>query len=250
MSAPHSNGVEVHSDVGKFEQTQWTIILKARQEGSPGASEALEAFARTYWPPLYRFIRREGHSRHDAQDLTQGFYQHFLDKHLLDCVGERRGKFRNFLLTCLKHFLSDERDRAEALKRGGGMSFISLDALETEERDAMEPSDGLTADQIYERRWAQTILECAQERLREKYAAKGNLALYEALKGLLLGEKAEASYSEIARGLDSTEQAIKSAARLLREQFFKILRKQIERTVGNPSEIDDEIRHLITALAA
>jgi RNA polymerase sigma-70 factor (ECF subfamily) len=239
----------MHSDAGKFEQTQWTIILKAREEGAPGASEALEAFARTYWPPLYRFIRREGHSRHDAQDLTQGFYQHFLDKHLLNCVGERRGKFRNFLLTCLKHFLSDERDRAEALKRGGGMCFISLDALEAEERDALEPSDGLTPDQVYERRWAQTVLDCAQARLREKYAAKGNLALYEALKGLPLGEKAEASYAEIARRLESTEQGIKSAAKHLREHFFRILRKQIERTVGSPGEIDEEIRHLIAAMA-
>jgi RNA polymerase sigma-70 factor (ECF subfamily) len=249
MSHSPTQGTDPPSSGGRFEQTQWTIILKAREEGAPGAAEAMEEFARAYWPPLYRFIRREGYNRQDAQDLTQGFYQHFQEKHLLERITERNGKFRNYLLTCLKHFLSDERDRAAALKRGGGQSFISMDALEEEERHALEPADGLTADQIYERRWAQAVLASAQERLREMYATKGKAALYEALKDLLLGEKSEATYVEIARGLGTTEQAIKSAAKQLREQFFKGVRKEIERTVSDPREIDDEIRYLISVVA-
>src|SRR5688572_17757323 len=196
MSSSPPDGANSRTRGGSFEPTQWTIILRAREEGAPGADEALDAFARNYWPPLYLYIRREGYNRHDAEDLTQGFYQHFQEKHLLDRITERNGKFRNYLLTCLKHFLSDERDRAEALKRGGGKNFISLDALEAEERDALEPSDGLTADQIYELRWAQAILTQAQERLREKYAAKERAAIYEALKDSLLGTKTEATYAE------------------------------------------------------
>jgi len=238
----------MRSCAGRFEQTQWTMVLKARDEDAPGAPEALEAFARTYWSPLYRFIRREGYSQHDAQDLTQGFYQHFLDKHLLGRVIERTGRFRNYLLTCLKHFLSDERDRTEALKRGGNKTFISRDAVDVEERDALEPIDRLTPEQIFERRWAQAVLETVRERLREKYQAKGKAALYDALRNLPLGEKTETSYAEIAQRLGMTEQAVKSAASFLREQFFQILRREIERTVAGPGEIDEEIRYLIAVL--
>ena len=248
MSSPPSNAVEVHSDVAKFEQTQWTIILKAREAGAPGAGEALEAFARTYWPPLYRFIRREGHNRHDAQDLTQGFYQHLLDKHLLNCVGERRGKFRNFLLTCLKHFLSDERDRAEALKRGGGTRFISLDALETEERDAMEPSHGLTPDQVYEQRWTRTLLARAEARLREEHLAADQKELYDSLKDVLQGGATEDGYAQIAARFGMSESAIKSKVHRLRQRHQEILREEIGRTVSCRAEIDEEIRHLISVL--
>jgi RNA polymerase sigma factor (sigma-70 family) len=248
MNSCLPNSIDSRSGGGRFEQTQWTIILRARVDDAPGAADAMEAFARIYWPPIYRYIRREGYSPHDAQDLTQGFYAHFLEKQLLDRVGERTGKFRNYLLTCLKHFLSDERDRAQALKRLPKGGFISRDAMEAEERDALEPSDSLTPDEIYGRRWARAIRERAQERLRGQYEAKGKATLYEALKGLLLGEKTETSYAEIARGLGTSEQAIKSAAKLLREKFFQILRKEIERTVGSPGEIDEEIRHLIVVL--
>lgn len=248
MSLLPVNGVDSDSCRGRFEPTQWTLIFKAREKGTPGAAEALEEVAEAYWPPLYRFIRREGYSRHDAQDLTQGFYQHLLEKNLLEPVTERSGKFRNYLLICLKNFLSDARDRAAALKRGGGKSFISLDALEAEERDAMEPARGLTADEIYERRWAQTILAAAQERLREKYASKGKSDLYEALKAVPQGERTDTTYSEIAVRLGMTEVAVKSAAKQLREQFFKSVRKEVERTVSNSKEIDDEIRYLISVL--
>ena len=245
MNSCVPNSIDSRSGGGRFEQTQWTIILRAREVDAPGAADAMETFARTYWAPIYRYIRREGYNPHDAQDLTQGFYAHFLEKQLLSRVGERTGKFRNYLLTCLKHFLSDERDRAQAQKRLPKGGFISRDAMELEERDAMEPSDHLTPDQIFERRWIQSALERAQEQLRESYEARRKLALYQALKNLPLGEKTEITYAEIAQRLQMTEQAIKNAAISLRGEFFKILRKEIERTVGSPEEVDEEIRHLI-----
>jgi len=249
MSSLPPNNHHSHSGSGRFEKTQWTIILKARQQGGAGATDAMEIFARTYWPSIYRFIRRDGYNPHDAQDLTQGFYRHFLEKQLLNGVGERTGRFRNYLLTCLKHFLSDERDRADALKRGGGKTFISRDAMEAEERDAVEPCDWLTPAQIFERRWMQTVLETAQERLREKYEVKGKQALYAALKDSPLEGKTEGSYAEIGQRLGMTEQAVKSASQQLRERFLKELRREIARTVENPGEIDEEIRHLLGLLA-
>ncbi len=245
---PVSSG-ETRACNGRFEQTQWTIILRARAEGADGAREAMDRFAGAYWQPLYQFIRREGYGPQDAEDLTQGFYQHLLQKQLLNGVGERTGRFRNYLLTCLKHFLSDERDRAEALKRGGGKTIFSRDALEAEEREAVEPSDCLTPDQIFERRWAQAILLRGHEALREKYVARGKGALFQALQNLTLGGRTEASYAEIARQHGMTEQGVKSAANQLRQQFFKVVRREIERTVNDPRETDDEIRYLISVLA-
>jgi RNA polymerase sigma-70 factor (ECF subfamily) len=235
---------------GRFERTRWTLILKARDEAAPGAAEAIEQFARNYWPPLYRFIRRQGYSRHDAEDLTQGFYSHFLNKRLLDRVTERQGKFRNFLLACLKHFLSDERDRAGALKRGGDRSFISLDALEAEERDAVESADSMTADQIYERRWACELFARAQQRLRKEYHARGRAALYESLRELPFGGEADAGYAEIAARLGMSKSAINSAAHQLRKSYQRILREEIGRTVSRREEIDEEIRYLIGLLAS
>jgi RNA polymerase sigma factor (sigma-70 family) len=234
---------------GRFERTRWTLILKARDQAAPGAAEAMEHFARNYWRPLYCFIRREGYNRDDAQDLTQGFYGHFLNKRLLERVTERQGKFRNFLLTCLKHFLSDERDRAGALKRGGENCFISLDALEAEEREALGPVDGTTADQIYDRRWARELLGRALQRLRKEYHARGRTALYESLKDLPLGGKADASHAEIATRMGVSESAINSAVFQLRKCYQKILREEVGRTVSRREEIDEEIRYLISLLA-
>src|SRR5262245_19465431 len=154
---PKSDGTSSRHQ--RFALTQWTVVLKARDEQTAGAQEAMEELCQLYWAPLYHFIRREGYQRHDAEDLTQALYHHFQEKHLLHRVQDRRGKFRSFLLTCLKHFLSDQRDRAAAQKRGGGQRFVSLDAFEAEERDAFEPTNDLTADQLYERRWAKALLD-------------------------------------------------------------------------------------------
>ncbi|HXJ58403.1 MAG TPA: sigma-70 family RNA polymerase sigma factor [Verrucomicrobiae bacterium] len=240
-----SDGTGSHQPFGL---TQWTIVLKARDEKTPGAQEAMEELCRAYWAPLYHFIRREGYRRHDAQDLTQAFYHHFYEKHLLHRVTERRGKFRSFLLTCLKYFLCDQRDRAKALKRGGGQSFVSLDAFEAEERDAVEPTNGLTADRLYERRWARALLDRVEQRLRQEYVIDGRQALYQALAELPQGGKTEAGYSSLACQLGMSEAAVKSAAHRLRLRHQRVLREEIGRTVGGREEVEEEIRYMIRAL--
>ena len=230
----------------RFERTQWSLILKARDEGAPGAESAMDEFARRYWPCLYRFIRRRGYSHHDAEDLTQSFYHHFQEKHLLSRVEEHRGRFRNYLLTCLKHFLSDEHDKRSAEKRGGKTQFIARDALEAEERDALEPADELTADQVFARRWGRIILDTAVARLQDEYTKKGLRTLYDALKELPSGGTPDASYAEIALRLGKSESAIKSAANQLKNRWRMILREEVGRTVCRREDIDDEIRFLST----
>ena len=230
---------------GRFEPTRWTIILRARQDGAPGAAEALENFARTYWPPIYRFIRWQGYKRDDAHDLTQGFYAHFLEKQLLNAVGERTGRFRNYLLTCLKHFLSDERDRAQALKRGGHLMIISREAMEAEEQAALEPADDVTPMQIFEQRWAEAIFADAMNALRAEYERRGQIALFEELKELQPGKHGERSHAAIADSLKMTTQAVKNAALAFRRRYAECLRKQVAKTVACAGEIEQELNHLI-----
>jgi RNA polymerase sigma-70 factor (ECF subfamily) len=244
MSSPAS-GADTRAGNDRFEQTQWTVILKARDEGAPGAAEAMETFARSYWPPIYRYIRREGYGRDDAQDLTQSFYQHLLRKQLLNGVGERTGRFRNYLLTCLKHFLADERDHAQARKRGGGKIIISRDAMDEEERNALEPSDKLTPAQLFERRWAQAVLTDAMNRLRADYQRRGQGALFEELKDLQPGSHGERSHAVIARSLGMTEQAIKNAVLTFRRRYADCLRRQVARTVETSGQIEEELNYLI-----
>ena len=245
MSNSPPNVDDTRSGGGQFEQTQWTVILKARQEGDPSAAEALETFAQSYWPSIYRYIRREGYKRHDAEDLTQGFYAHFLGKQLLNGVGERTGRFRNYLLTCLKHFLFDERDRAEAVKRGGGKIILSRDAVDAEERDAIEPRDNLTPDLSFDQRCAETVFRDAMYRLRADYERRGQLVLFEQLKELQPGQHGERSHATIAASLGMTTQAIKNAALTFRRRYAECLRHEVGRTVAHPSDVDEELNHLI-----
>lgn len=232
-----------------FEQTQWTLILKAADQGNPEGAAAMEEFARAYWPAIYRFIRREGCTSHDAHDLTQAFYQHFLENDLLARIKERRGKFRSFLLTCLKHFLSDDRDHARALKRGGGRTLVALDALEAEERDAIEPVESVTADQLYDRRWAQTVMEMAAARLRDEYTSRGKADLYNAIKDLQPGRHGEETYAAIGARLGMKEQAIKDAVRDFRIRYGDMVRQEVAKTVSDPEEVDEEIRNLIEIMS-
>jgi RNA polymerase sigma-70 factor (ECF subfamily) len=162
-----------------FVTTHWSVVLRAREKDSPDSAAARERLCHTYWPPLYHYLRRNGHSTHDAQDLTQEFLSRFLHREWLDHLQDQRGKFRSFLLTFLKHFLSDQRDLANALKRGGGQTWISLDACEAEERDALGPVDGLSADQIYDRRWARAVMDEAAARVRAELFAGRKTQLFE-----------------------------------------------------------------------
>ena len=232
-----------------FATTQWSVVVAVRDGGSAEAFTALEGLCRSYWRPVYAYIRRDGFGREDAQDLTQEFFRRLIEKEWMDRLEHRRGKFRSFLLTFLKHFLSDERDRVGAKKRGGGQHFISLDELKAGESDAFEPPESLTADQVFERRWAQTLMERAVARLCQEYVAAGQAELFNQLKDLQPGERGERHYATIGQRLGMSEGAIKSAMRRLRLRHRDILRHEIGRTVATREEVDNEIRHLIEALS-
>jgi RNA polymerase sigma-70 factor (ECF subfamily) len=167
-----------------FATTHWSVVLAAKQREGPHAEAALERLCRIYWPPLYGYIRRQGYDAEAARDLTQGFLSRFIHKEWLNHLQDRRGRFRSFLLAFLKHFLSDQRDRERAQKRGGGRALISLDQMAEEERAWAEPVDHLTPEQVFERRWAQALMERAVQRLRDEYAERDKTALYEVLKDI------------------------------------------------------------------
>ena len=233
---------------GVFATTHWSVVLAAKGGGSPRSDEAMEKLCRAYWPPLYAYIRREGHSATDAQDLTQEFFARLLAKDYLQHLRHQEGKFRSFLLTFVKHFLSDERHKAGAQKRGGGKIFVSLDDTSAEERYLDVPVNGLSPDQIFDRRWAQTVMERALNRLHKEYEAGGKAALFEQLKDIQPGEHGESSYAEIGVRLGLAEGTIASAAHRLRKRHREILREEIAQTVARPEEIDEEIRNLLAVL--
>lgn len=233
--------------LGRFATTQWSVVWRARQ-GDPEACEALERVCRVYWQPLYAFIRREGHGPEDAQDLTQEFFARLVQQNWLNRLHHQNGKFRSFLLTFLRHFLSDQRDRSHAKKRGGGRCFLSLDQFEHEERELIGPVDHLTAEDLYNRRWIQAILEESLDQLRSEYASTGRLALYEQLSDLEPGERQSAGYLRAAAALDMSQAAVKSAVHRLRARYRQIIRERVAETVTRSEDVDNEIRELMNLL--
>jgi RNA polymerase sigma-70 factor (ECF subfamily) len=231
-----------------FATTHWSVVLTAKNGDAAQAAGALERLCQTYWPPLYAYIRREGHGVADAQDLTQEFFSALLQKDYLQYLQDRRGKFRSFLLTLLKHFLADQRDKAATQKRGGGKTFVSLDDTSVDDRYFAEPS-GVGPDQVFERQWAQTILEQAVKRLREEYLAQGQGALFDRMKDFQPGKHGTFSYVEVGAQLGMTESAVKSAVHRLRLRHREILREEIAHTVADSEEIDEEIRYLLTLVS-
>lgn len=233
----------------QFVTTRWTIVLTAGHSDSTQAHVALEKLCQTYWYPLYAYVRRQGHSPEDAQDLTQAFFAKLIAKHYLGDVDRSKGKFRSFLLASLKHFLANEWDKTRAQKRGGSHPFIALDAQTAESRYHLEPVDTMTADKIYERRWALTLLDEVLKRLREKYAAEGKGKLFDQLKVTLTGERSTIPYAEIGTQLGMTEGAVKVAVHRLRQRYRETLRAEIAETVASPGEVEEELRHLFSALS-
>mgnify|MGYP001185071297 CR=1 FL=1 len=230
-----------------FATTHWSVVLAAGSRESPEASAALEKLCCTYWYPLYAYVRREGHTPADAQDLTQGFFADLLARNALAHVGREKGKFRSFLLAALRHFLSDQRDQARAVKRGGGKEMLSLDAEKAEGRYGLEPIERLDAEKIYERRWAMTLLGQAWTRLREESVAHGKLQQFERLAEFVAGE-AEVTCVSAASELGLTESAMRSVVHRLRERYRALIREEIACTVSAPGEIDEELRYLITVM--
>jgi len=232
-----------------FATTHWSVVLTAQGE-SPAAQEALEKLCRTYWRPVYGFIRRQGAGPEEAEDLTQGFFALLLERRDLDAVRREKGRLRSYLLTSLKHFLASEQRRAMAIKRGKGQRLVPLEELSAKERIEMEPADHLSADRLYERRWASSLMEQVLRRLKEEYRAAGNAALFDWLKQLLTDEPGAPSRAEIAARLGMTENAVWQALHRFRHRYQVLLREEIGHTVAIASDIEDELRYLLSVLRA
>jgi RNA polymerase sigma-70 factor (ECF subfamily) len=232
-----------------FVTTHWSVVLSARKKDSPQSAAALETLCRTYWYPLYAYVRRQGHSPPDAQDLTQGFFARLLEKDYLKAAAREKGRFRTFLIVALKRFLANEWDRARAQKRGGGQVALSLDTELAEQRYRVEPVEGSTAEKVFERRWALTLLDRTMMRLRQEFGGAGKSEEFDRLKVCLTAERGEISYAEIAKGLGMTEGAARVAVHRLRKRFRDIFREEIAHTVSGPEEIEEEVRYLMGALA-
>jgi RNA polymerase sigma factor (sigma-70 family) len=232
-----------------FTTTHWSVVLEAQGE-SPAAQEALEKLCRMYWRPIYGFVRRQGAGAEDAEDLTQGFFALLLERKDLNTVRKEKGRLRSYLLTSVKHFLADESRHAMAVKRGKGQRLIPLDDIREREGIDVERSDRLTADQIYERRWAFTVLEQVMARLRDEYRSAGNVRFFDQMKKMLMDEPGRPSQAQVANEFDMTENAVKQAFYRFRQRYQTLLREEIAHTVAMPSDIEDELRHLVAVVRA
>ena len=230
-----------------FATTHWSVVLTA-QGASPAADEALEKLCRSYWPPLYGFVRRQGYTPEEAQDLTQGFFALRLERRDLTSVRQEKGRLRSYFLASIKHFLANERRRARAIKRGQRPLLIPLDGVRGEELAELNRSESLSADRIYDRRWAMTVLEQVFARLRQECHTFGNARLFDRLSELLSDEPGRPSQKHIAHEFGMTENAVKQAFHRLRRRYRELLREEIAHTVATSEDIENELRALIAAL--
>ena len=230
-----------------FTTTHWSVVLEAQGE-SPAAHEALENLCRTYWRPIYSFVRREGLGPEEAKDITQGFFALILERKDFHSVRQEKGRLRSFLLASLKNFMANERRDAAAIKRGGGRTLIPLHGIESDDFSELDRGNMLSADLLYDRRWAFTVLDRVFARLREEFQRSANAPLLERLNTLLSDEPDRPSQADIAREFGMTENAVKQAFHRLRQRYRQLLRQEVAHTVATPAEIGDELRHLIAAL--
>ena len=233
----------------QFTTTHWSVVLAARDTASPEADVALAELCRTYWYPLYAFVRRKGHGPHDAQDLTQSFFARLLEKNYVAQADRERGRFRTFLLAALTHFLADEWDKTQRLKRGGGREVISFDAASAEERYRLEPIDQLDAAKLYERRWVTTLFDKVLSRLEQEFRDSGKARLFDALKGSLLADDSALSQTELGAQLGLKEDAVKQTVHRMRRRYRELFREEIAQTVAGPGEVEEELKHLFAVLS-
>jgi RNA polymerase sigma factor (sigma-70 family) len=230
---------------GVFRTTHWSVVVRAGDSQSPEAASALERLCVTYWYPLYVFVRRKGYGHEDASDLTQAFFARFLEKRALRFVDASLGKFRTFLLTSMANFLTNEWEKSQAQRRGGGSRAISLDEAAAERRYDLEPAEHVTPETIFERRWAQTVIDEVIERL----AAETEEKRFEVLKGFLLEEKGAVSYEVASAELGMSVAAITSAIHRMRARFRALLFEEVADTVEKPEDVEGELRHLLAVLS-
>ncbi|HEU0275783.1 MAG TPA: sigma-70 family RNA polymerase sigma factor [Candidatus Udaeobacter sp.] len=243
------SGTVLNEDKGSiaFTTTHWSVVLEAQGQ-SQAAQQALEKLCRTYWRPVHGFIRRQGIRPDEAEDFTQGFFSLLLARRDFDAVRKEKGRLRSYLLTSVKHFIASEQRRAMTLKRGRGQQPIPLEELRTNLEAAMEPAGPLSADRLYERRWALTLMEQVLHRLKDEYCVAGNAALFNSLKELLPDEPGAKSRADIAMQLGMTDNALRQAFHRFRHRYQLLLREEIGNTVAVASDVEDELRHLINVL--
>lgn len=229
-----------------FPVTRWSMVRRAQDKEGAQSQRALSDLCQVYWSPLYSYIRRTGKSPHDAEDLTQAFFARLLEKDHLATAGQEKGKLRSFLLVMLKRFMCNEYERSQAAKRGGGREHISIDQELAEKRYQFEPPDEQTPEAIFDKHWALTLLDRVLETLRAEYEKAGRLETFEVLKDCLSWRSGENPYVDLAKQLDSTEGAIKAAVFRMRKRYRKILEEEIADTVAGQSEVDEELRHLMS----
>ncbi len=231
-----------------FPSTHWSVVLTAHADNPVHARQALESLCHVYWYPLYAFLRRRGHQPADAEDLVQGFIAHLLDHQFFEVADPAKGRFRSYLLASLNHFLADAADWAGRLKRGDGRPPLSLDAVLAECRYSQEPTDPSNPEQLYERRWALTLLDTVLHRLETEAAESGRASLFQQIKGVLLGDRSGVRYAELAPQLGLSEAALTMTVHRLRRRYRELVRAEIANTVSRPFEIDEEMRHLFQVL--
>ena len=233
------------SDV--FAPTRWTVVLAAGRERTEQSDAALEELCRTYWYPLYVYVRRHSRTKEDAEDLTQAFFERVLEKNYFAGLDRERGKFRAFLLAALKHFLANEREKAHSQKRGGGAVSLPLDWQEADTRYRIEPADRLSPDKLFDRAWVLTLLERVIARLRGELVAAGKTELFAQLKPFLELASNAVSYAEAATALQMNETAVRVTVHRLRRRYRELLRDELTQTLADPQQFDEELRSLFAA---
>jgi DNA-directed RNA polymerase specialized sigma24 family protein len=232
-----------------FVTTHWSVVLASADEDSPQARAALEQLCRTYWYPLYAYVRRRGYSHEDAQDLTQGFLLRWLDSKSFARADASKGRLRSFLLAGLNYFLSDQRDRASAQKRGGGRPTLSLmDAQTADKRYRLEPVDERSPEKLFERRWALTLLDQVLARSEQEFREAGKAELFQRLRAFLIAGTSEESYAEVGAELGMSREAVKKAVQRMRQRYYELFREEVAHTVADPAEVEQELRYLCAVI--
>ena len=250
MPVPESDHKPASAE-GRFASTHWSVVLAAARTASPEAQAALEKLCVAYWYPLYAYLRRRGHPPAEAEDLTQEFFAtRVVTKRIFHGTEPGAGRFRSWLLTSLQNLVKNEWEKQQAAKRGGNQPHLPLDFDSAEGRYLVEPAHDLTPEKLYDRTWALTVVELVVDRLREKYLAEDKAAQFDELKMFLPGEQSTRSYAEVATRLGKSEDAVKMAVNRLRREYGQVLRNEIERTLGNPGGVDEELRCLLAALSS
>ena len=245
MPFSDSERLSSSNQCGVFNTTHWSLVVSAGDVFTDQATAALDQLCQTYWSPLYAYVRRCGHDRESARDLTQGFFAQLIEKRRLTHADRQRGRFRTFLLSSMENFLRNEHDRAQALKRGGGREVISLEEEEAEEHVLNLAAQNLTPQGLFEKRWASRLIEVVMDRLRAEFVVDGQNQLFDRLEPHLWSDSTSVPYAQLAEEMNMSLSALKSTTHRLRQRCRELLRAEIGQTVATVADIDAEIRYLM-----